>query len=298
MKNDSQPPQKAKPRIAAAIPAFNEEKYIGTIVLKTKQYVDETIVIDDGSSDRTAEIARLAGATVIQHGSNRGYGASIQSLLAEARNKKYDILVLLDADTQHDPDEIPNLIQPISEGYDLVIGSRKEQSENIPRYRRFGLKVIGYSSRLLSGENLTDSESGFRVFSRKAIEELDIKENGMAASAETISVATAKNLKITERPISIRYTDDGSTLHPVIHGFEVMRRIIAMISERRPLFFFGFGGLIVILAGVGAAIRATIIILQGGGAVTGWTLAAIGLLFFGALSIFTGIILNVLMKRK
>ncbi len=298
MNKASQPPQPSRPRIAAAIPAFNEEKYIGTIVLKTAQHVDETIVVDDGSTDRTAEIARLAGATVIQHGRNKGYGASIQSLLAEARKKKYDILVLIDADSQHDPDEIPDLIQPINEGFDLVIGSRNEQNENIPRYRRAGQKIIGYFSRILSGENLSDSESGFRVFSRKAIEQLDLKENGMAASAETIALATEKNLKITERPISIRYTEDGSTLHPVVHGFEVMSRIIAMISERRPLFFFGFGGLFSILIGILFAIRAIIIVMEGGGAVTGYTLVALMLLLIGVLSIFSGIILNVFKKRK
>lgn len=132
MKKDSQPSQRARPRIAAAIPAFNEEKYIGTIVLKTMQHVNETIVVDDGSTDQTAEIAKLAGATVIRHGRNKGYGASIQSLLAEAKKKKFDILVLIDADSQHDPDEIPNLVQPISEGYDLVIGSRKEKNSPIP----------------------------------------------------------------------------------------------------------------------------------------------------------------------
>lgn len=299
MKKDSQPPQRVRPRIGAAIPAFNEEKYIGTIVLKTMQHVDETIVVDDGSTDRTAEIASLAGATVIQHGRNKGYGASIQSLLAEARKKKYDILVLIDADSQHDPDEIPSLVQPISEGFDLVIGSRKEQSENIPRYRRAGQKVIGYFSRILSGEKLSDSESGFRVFSRKAIEQLDLKENGMAISAETIARAAEKGLKMTERPISIRYTKDGSTLHPVVHGFGVLSRILAMISERRPLFFFGFGGLILVLVGMLAAIRAIIIVMEGGGrAVTGYTLAALMLLLTGVFSIFAGIILNVLMKRR
>jgi len=299
MKKSPQSSPQTGPRIAAAIPAFNEEKYIGTIVLKTMQHVDETIVVDDGSSDRTAEIAGLAGATVIRHERNRGYGASIQSLIAEARKKDFDILVLLDADTQHDPDEIPAMIKPVSDGYDLVIGSRKEQQGNIPRYRRAGQKVIGYFSKLLSGETVSDSESGFRVFSRKAVRELNLKEDGMAASAETISLATEKNLKITEVPISIRYTDDGSTLNPLVHGYQVMSRIIAMISEKRPLFFFGFAGLLSIFVGMLAAIRAFIIVVyQDGGAVNGYTLVAIMLLFIGVLSVFTGIILNVLMKRR
>ncbi|MEE8419023.1 MAG: glycosyltransferase [Dehalococcoidales bacterium] len=298
MKKSSGSSNQDRPRIAAAIPAFNEESYIGTIVLKTSQYVDETIVVDDGSTDRTADVARLAGATVIQHGHNRGYGASIKSLLAEAKKRNFDILVLLDADSQHNPDEIPELIKPISEGYDLVIGSRYEQKENIPRYRRIGQKVIGYFSKVLSGENLSDSESGFRVFSRKAINMLELQENGMAISAETIARAAEKGLKITERPISIRYTADGSTLNPVVHGFSVLGRIIVMISEKRPLFFFGIGGVVSIILGILAALRAFSIVMGGGGAVSGYTLIAILLFFIGVLSIFTGIILNVLIKRR
>ena len=289
--------RQSRGKIIAAIPAFNEEKYIGTIVLKTKQYTDETIVADDGSSDQTANIARLAGATVIQHEKNKGYGATIKTLLAEALKRGADTLVLLDGDYQHNPDEIPDMIKPISEGFDLVIGSRQQQKHNIPGYRRIGQKVIGRFSKTLSGTALTDSESGFRAFSRKALESLDLKENGMAISAETISRATEKGLKITERPISIRYTEDGSTLHPVVHGVGVLGRIVAMISERRPLFFFGWGGSILVLAGLLAGLRAVNLVWAGGPAFNGWALASAFLLTIGTFSVFTGIILNTLMKR-
>ncbi len=298
MKQPSQSSRQGNPKIAAAIPAFNEEQYIGTVVLKTRQYVDETIVVDDGSADQTAKIARLAGATVVQHERNQGYGASIKTILAEAKKKDIDILVLLDGDSQHNPDEIPNLIKPITEGFDLVIGSREQQQNDIPGYRRAGQRVIARFSRVLSGQELSDSESGFRAFSRKAIEQLDLKENGMAVSAETISRATEKGLKITETPISVRYTADGSTLNPVAHGVGVLSRIIAMISERRPLFFFGWGGAILVVLGLLAGIRAFGIVIGGGGALTGYALVSILLLVIGIFSIFTGIILNTLMKRK
>ncbi len=297
MKQPSQSPRQSKPKVAAAIPAFNEEQYIGTVVLKTRQYVDEIIVVDDGSTDQTANIARLAGATVIQHKHNQGYGATIKTLLAEAKKRDIGILVLLDGDAQHNPDEIPELIEPISEGFDLVIGSREQQKNDIPGYRRIGQKVIARFSGILSGNNLSDSESGFRVFSRKAIDLLELKENGMAISAETISRATEQGLKITERPISVRYTEDGSTLNPVVHGLGVMGRIIVMISERRPLFFFGVGGAILVILGLLAGIRALSIILGGGGALSGWSLASFLLLVIGVFSVFTGIILNTLIKR-
>jgi len=298
MKQPSHSSQESRPKVIAAIPAFNEEKYIGTIVLKTRQYVDEVVVVDDGSTDQTANVARLAGATVIQHKQNKGYGASLQTLLAEAKKKDLNILILLDADSQHNPDEIPHLIKPVSEGFDLVIGSREGQRANIPRYRRIGQRVISYFSRILSGKKLADSESGFRVFSRKAIAVLELRENGMAVSAETIAKAAEKGLKITERPISIRYTGDSSTLHPVIHGFEVLGRIIAMISERRPLFFFGLGGVILVVLGFLAGLRVLDIAFGGGGIATGTALVSVLLLIIGVFSVFTGVILHVLAKRK
>ena len=298
MKQSPRSSNQNRPKVAAAIPAFNEERYIGTIILKTRRYVDEVIVVDDGSSDQTADVARLAGATVIRHEQNRGYGASIQTLLAEAKKRDLNILVLLDADAQHNPDEIPDLVKPISEGFDLVIGSRAQRGKDIPRYRRMGQGVISYFSHILSGQKVSDSESGFRVFSRKAIASLELKENGMAVSAETIAKAAESGLKITERPISIKYTEDGSTLNPVLHGFEVLRRIIAMISERRPLFFFGLGGIILITLGLLAGIRVVSISSGGGGLAMGTALVSILLLVIGVFSIFTGIILNVLIKRR
>ncbi len=298
MKQSSDSSQERKPKIIAVIPAFNEEKYIGTIVLKSKQYVNEVIIVDDGSTDQTANVAKLAGATVIQHTQNKGYGASIQTLLAEAKKRDPNIVVLLDADSQHNPDEIPDLIKPISEGFDLVIGSREQQKTNVPRYRRIGQKVISYFSGILSGGKVSDSESGFRVFSRKAIALLELRENGMAISAETIASAVERGLKITERPISIRYTSDGSTLNPVVHGFEVLGRIIAMISERRPLFFFGLGGTILIVLGLFAGIRVLNIAYGEGKLVAGTALVSTLLLLIGVFSVFTGVILNVLAKRK
>jgi len=287
-----------RPKTIATIPAFNEEKYIGTVVLKARQYVDEVIVVDDGSTDQTADVARLAGATVIRHEENKGYGAAVQRLLAEAKRRAADVVVLLDADSQHSPDEIPHLIKPVSEGFDLVIGSREQQRVNIPLYRRIGLRVISFFSYILSRKKVSDSESGFRVFSKEAIARLELRESGMSVSAETIAKAAEKGLRITERPISIRYTRDSSTLNPVVHGFEVLGRIIAMISERRPLFFFGLGGAILTVLGFLAGIKVLNIAFGGGGVATGTALVSILLLIIGIFSMFTGIILHVLTKRK
>ncbi len=289
----------SQPKILVAIPAYNEERYIGSVVLKAHQYADEVIVLDDGSTDDTSEIARLAGATVMRHEENKGYGAAIQSLLAEAKKKNPDILVLLDADSQHNPDEIPSLIKPIISGdSDLVVGSRKQQKVKIPPYRRIGQRVLSYLSGILSGEKLSDSESGFRVFSRKAITVLQPRESGMAVSAETIADAAEKGLKITEVPISIEYTKDGSTLNPIRHGLGVLARILAMISERRPLFFFGLGGSILTVLGLIGGVRILHIVSVTGIMPAGTALLSVLLLTIGIFSIFTGIILHTLVRRK
>jgi len=292
------PNKEHKIGVLAGIAAYNEARYVGSIVLQARQYVDEVIVVDDGSTDNTARVAELAGATVIRHAENRGKGAAIQSILAEAKKRNPDILVLLDADSQHNPNEIPVLIKPISEGFDLVIGSREAQKDKTPRYRRIGQKVIFRSSRLASKANIADSESGFRALSPKAINELELKERGFAIESEMITRAADKNLKITEVPISNIYTMDGSTLNPIRHGIDVLSRIIVMISQRRPLFFFGLAGGILLAAGLIIGFRVLHIATATGDLAIGSTILTTLFIIAGMLSIFTGIILNTLTRRK
>ena len=117
--------QETRPKVIAAIPCFNTEPFIADVVFKAKRYVDQVIVIDDGSHDNTAEAARAAGALVINHGANRGYGEAIKSCFEAAEANAAEILVILDGDGQHKPDEIPLLLAPILKGEaDLIIGSR------------------------------------------------------------------------------------------------------------------------------------------------------------------------------
>lgn len=295
--NSEEMKQSGKPAIIVGMPAYNEEKYIGSVVLRARQFADEVVVVDDGSSDRTAQVAKLAGATVVQHKENRGYGATVQTVLAEAKKRNPDVLVLLDADGQHNPEEISSLVKAIADGSDVAIGSRKLRSGDIPAYRKFGQKIISYFTRVLSKSTLSDTESGFRAFSRQAIKVLEPKEQGMAISAETISEATAKGLKIAEVPISAIYTRDGSTLNPVKHGLGVLNRVMVMISERRPLLFFGLVGSITIILGIVAGVIVLRAIITINELAVGTALVSMLLITVGTLFIFIGVVLNVLVKR-
>ena len=289
--------QPVSSKIIVAMPAYNEAKYIGSMVLQTRHYADEVIVIDDGSRDQTTKIAELAGATVIRHERNEGKGVAIRSILAEASKRNADTLMLLDADSQHDPEEIPLFIRAVSEGFDLVIGSRRIGRNNIPPYRKVGQKVLSYLTGTLSKTKLSDTESGFRALSKKAISAMQLKESGFAIESEMISEATAKGLKIVEVPISAIYTKDGSTLNPIRHGFGNFNRIIVLISERRPLLFFSFGGGIFIVLGIVAGIVVVQTYYTSFVLAMGTALISMLLITLGILSIFTGIILSVLVKR-
>ncbi len=213
-----------------AMPAYNEGQYIGKLANEIKEYADEIIVVDDGSTDGTAKLAEKAGAMVIRHESNLGYGVAIQSILNEVRKRTFGVLVIIDADTQHYPSDIPALVKPIANGYDLIIGARNHK--DIPFYRFVGGKVLSIFTRILSGENVSDSQSGFRAYSKKAVSKIKPKEKGMAVGSEIIYEATRHKLRIIEVPISIRYTSDSSTTNPAVQGFYTLYRIVVMIYRR------------------------------------------------------------------
>ncbi len=166
-------------------------------------YVDEVIVMDDGSTDDTVEVPRSAGATVLRQGRNLGKGSAIQRILSEAKKMQLD--VVRDADGQHGPGEIPCFIEAVSAGHDLVIGSRQAESHKTPAYPRFGQTVLLRGTRILTRARLTDSESGFRALSPRTIELLILKENGFATEVEMIAGGRRRDLRLRKHqlPISI-----------------------------------------------------------------------------------------------
>jgi len=226
-----------------------------SIICKTKFFCSEVLVCDDGSMDGTGEVARAAGATVISHKSNKGYGAAIKTIFEAAKKKNVDVLITMDSDEQHDVKDIPKFIKPIvTHEADIVIGSRfleKESENQIPTYRRLGIKVITKLTQATSYEKITDAQSGFRSYNLKALSKLDLYDDGMSLGTEILLKAKEKNLTIQEVPITISYHQDSSTYNPVTQGVGVVGSILLFVSLRHPLMFYGLGGIVLLVFGMG-----------------------------------------------
>jgi len=235
----------SKPFVVACIPAYNEEKNIASVVIKTLRYVDTVVVCDDGSIDLTGEIADRLGTVVIRHKQNLGYGAALKNLFEKALILGAEIIVTLDGDGQHDPSDIPRLVERLKMGdVDIVLGSRflKKSESKVPHWRKAGIKLI---THLASNKELkiTDSQSGFRVYKKNVIEKLILTEEGMGISTEILLKADENDFKIIEVPVNISYYKKSLTFNPIVQGLDVIMSTIKYISMRRPLAFYGLPGL-------------------------------------------------------
>ena len=234
------------------IPAYNEETKIKDVVKKSLPYVDKVIVCDDGSTDSTAALSKKAGAIVISHATNLGYGAAISTLFDYCRKNNAEIMVTLDGDGQHNPDQVPDLINIIlKHNVDVVIGSRSlRDDKDLPSYRRAGIKIITSTINSATDLKVTDSQSGFRAYSRTAIDLIHPAESGMAVSTEILLKISNNGLSIAEVPITVSYTGDTSTEHPVSHGAHVIGTTLKYVSIKHPMYFYGIPGILLFISGL------------------------------------------------
>ena len=291
---------KAPPTIIIGIPAFNVERTIARVASEVSKYCDLVLICDDGSTDKTALAAERAGCEVVKHSRNMGYGATIKTLLETARGKKADILVTIDGDGQHDPKEISELVKPIVEGNaDLVIGSRfignGEESNSTPRMRKLGIRTITRLTDGLSRQKITDAQSGFRAYSRKAITLVNPGEQGMGASTEILLIAEEQGLRIREVPISVAYNiGKTSTLNPAFHFADVFGSTLKVVSIRHPLLAYGLPGIILLLSSLGFGVWAIQLYGSEGRLVTNIALISMGFAVIGTTLLITGLLLFVL----
>jgi len=240
-------------KVTIGIPAFNEEKNIAKMIVKLKKIYDEIIVCNDGSTDLTGEIAENLGVIVINHKQNLGYGAGINSIIKKSKEIDTDILVTFDADGQHKVEDVIKVIEPIKNGdADLVIGSRflSKTKEKIPEYRKIGINIITKVTNAGLKKKITDSQSGFRAYSKDLISKLDISDMGMGISTEILIKTNSLGFRIAEIPITILYEGKTSTHNPISHGTSVLFSTIKYTSIEHPLKFYGIPSLIFFVIGL------------------------------------------------
>ena len=285
-------------RILAAIPAYNEGATIGSVVLKARQFASEVVVIDDGSTDDTANTAALAGAHVIRHSTNMGYGAAIKTCLDHARGSGADILVILDGDGQHRAELIPLVAAPVANGEaDVSIGSRflnPHTSEAVPRYRKLGIGLITKLTNLGTHHNrkVRDAQSGFRAYSRAAIEGVHPLETNMGASTEILWEADRKGLRIVEVPIDVDAALTKPKRGPVEHGLSVIGSMIRYIETRHALLVFSLPGIVMLVSGLGLGMYVFDAYDRTGQPALGLAILTAIMTVVGMLLTFTGLILH------
>ena len=281
-------------KITVGVPAYNEEKNIAGIIQKLSEIADTIIVCNDGSTDNTGKIAEKMGAVVITHERNLGYGGAIRSLFLKARELESDMLVTLDSDGQHRISDVLPVVEPIIKNQaDLVIGSRflTENQEDMPKYRKIGIKMITSLANSSLEDSVSDSQSGFRAYGKNILSNITPSENGMGVSNEILMKVSKKGFKIAEVPIIVSYEGDTSTQNPISHGASVTFSTLKFISIDHPLKFYGIPGLVFLAIGL----IFTVMTIQGftetRQIILGTAVIGVGTIIFGTVLMMTSILL-------
>jgi glycosyltransferase involved in cell wall biosynthesis len=310
-------------KVVAIIPAYNEDRFIGSMILKAFDYVHEIIVVDDGSKDQTGAVAKAAGARVVRHDKNMGKGIALNTGLEAARKLDPDAVVIVDADGQHDPTQIPALAKRVldcsncidtctwcqeynradveddaqkaldsTQLADIVIGSRYlENKSKVPLSRILGHRVFNWITRFSSGIAATDSQSGFRAFSPKALNVLSFSSEGFSVESEMHLIAREYDLKIAEIPITVDYSEKPKR-NVIQHGLFVLNGILRLTGQYRPLLFFGLPGLLILLIGFGWGWWVVDIFRRTSELAVGYAMISVLLSVTGLVLFSTGIILH------
>ncbi len=281
--------------IVAAIPAYNEEKTIAKVVVRAMKYVDKVVVVDDGSNDDTATIAEHLGGHLVRHEGNMGYGAAIRSCFSFARDLDSDALVILDADGQHNADDIPKILAPIQSGEaDIVVGSRFAGADTsaVPSYRRAGLRLMNEATNRVAKQKISDTQSGFRAYSRKAIQQIRMYERGMGVTSEIQIRGGDAGLTVLEVPVEVAYKGlKTSSQNPFSHGLEILGAVLLIAGEKHPVALFGVPGFAAIVAGFGGWLWVANRFAEVQQLPIGIALVSTVLLIGGIMAVMTGLIL-------
>lgn len=283
--------------IVAGIPAYNEEKTIAKVIVLAQKHVDKVIICDDGSTDMTAQIAKRLGAEVLRHEKKLGKGSALRTLLLRAFELNPDVIVTLDSDGQHDPDQIPMLVKPImAREADMVVGSRLVQGAitDIPLHRSLGLRLVNWLSRKTYNSHVKDTQSGFRAYSLNALKAVaSYESNGYGVESEQLALAERSGLRIIEVPIAVKYKGlvQTSKKSPLPHFLELIGSILRLVVEERPLLFLGIPGIVSLFVGGLFGIWMLQLYALEGHIITNIALASLTFIIIGTFTLFTAITL-------
>ena len=278
----------------ACIPAYDEERTIYDVIKSSMKHVDKVIVCDDGSDDNTSTKAKEAGAVVIRHEKNLGKGAALKSLFKHAKEINADMMVTIDGDGQFLPEEIEKLIKPILDNEsDIVIGYRFSSDMEMPSYRKAGNKILDKITSMASELPFRDTQSGFRAYSKKAIQSINFTTDGFGADSEILVVASQKGLKISEVKVSVIYDTGGktSTKNPVSHSGDVVASLVELVALRHPLKYLGIPGLILIILGTIFSVYVISIFNETRYFSIPYTLISLGAVVIGVMMILMAVVL-------
>ena len=279
--------------IVVVIPAYNEERFIGSVALKARQQAEVVIVVDDGSTDCTAEVAQVSGAVVIKHNQNLGKGCAVNTGFRVALKYSPKVVVLMDADGQHLPEQMQALVKPVLEGRaDIVIGSRYIRlTSQVPLQRVWGHRAFNWLTWLASGVASTDSQSGYRAFSPTAVESIVFKSQGFAVETEMQFITHELKLRLIEVPITIQYQDKPKR-SAWGQGMSVLNEMLKLTGQYRPLLSIGLPGLMMLLIGIGLGLFVVERFDQGHVLAVGHAIACMLISISGLITLSTGVILH------
>lgn len=280
-------------RLVVVIPTYNEERFIGSVVLKLLTYPVTLVVVDDGSDDDTARIAEAAGAQVLHHTHNQGKGEALNTGFEKARQLEPDVIVMIDGDGQHLPEQLPRIVEPILSGEaDIVVGSRYlEKTSQVPSHRLLGHWFFNQLTNMASQVQVSDSQSGYRAFSPKAYNADLFHCSDFSVESEMQFLAHEHGLKVVEVPITIRYLDKAK--RPAWkQGLVVLNGILRLTGQYRPLLFFGLPGALGMLAGIGMGVLVVEIYRRSQTLAVGYAMISILLSIAGMVLFSTGVTLH------
>lgn len=213
-------------RVCIVVPAYREEERIGEVVKEIRRHVPLVVVVDDGSPDRTAEVAGQAGALVLRHAQNQGKGCALQTGFSHAMKEACDVVITMDADGQHSPDDIPTFLEAYQRtGIPVLLGNRMTHQEDMPRIRLWTNRIMSRIISRVMKQYVPDTQCGFRLFHREVLPFLNVDSHRFAAESEVLLHLADRGFRIDSVRVTVIYRNEQSKINPVFDTFRFLQML-------------------------------------------------------------------------